>query len=169
MTFAQDGVWDNEFNSRAPMETNPAPTEPWAPSISRTFSGSPTRTAGESQESIVDGSLAREKIEGSSPHDESVSSSGLDGSTAATTLGEEPPLIQAGFDEGVLRSLTGLDVRVLYYLSITIAVLSSAQQCGVPLLLDRIKQSMVSCRVRPHFHFIFSSAPHPLHRRHRSF
>jgi len=38
-------------------------------------------------------------------------------------------LVEAGFDESVLRALCDLD-------------------CGIPLLLDRIKQSMVSCRVR---------------------
>ncbi|TFK60437.1 RhoGAP-domain-containing protein [Pluteus cervinus] len=39
----------------------------------------------------------------------------------------ESSLVEPGFDENVLRALCDLD-------------------CGVPLLLDRIKQSMVSCR-----------------------
>ncbi|EJU03697.1 RhoGAP-domain-containing protein [Dacryopinax primogenitus] len=40
---------------------------------------------------------------------------------------EEPEIVPTGFDEGVLRALCELD-------------------CGVPLLLDRIKQGTVSCR-----------------------
>ncbi|QRW17295.1 Rho-GTPase-activating protein [Rhizoctonia solani] len=46
-------------------------------------------------------------------------------SIAPGSLGDD--LVPTGFDEAVLRSLCELD-------------------CGVPLLLDRIKQSMVSCR-----------------------
>ncbi|KAJ3522003.1 hypothetical protein NMY22_g12074 [Coprinellus aureogranulatus] len=41
---------------------------------------------------------------------------------------EQPTLVEPGFDESVLRQLCDLD-------------------CSVPLLLDRIKQSVVSCRV----------------------
>ncbi|KAF5338656.1 hypothetical protein D9611_012793 [Ephemerocybe angulata] len=40
---------------------------------------------------------------------------------------EQPSLVEPGFDENILRALCDLD-------------------CGVPLLLDRIKQSVVSCR-----------------------
>ncbi|KAJ7180639.1 Rho GTPase activation protein [Mycena filopes] len=48
--------------------------------------------------------------------------------TRDTAAPNEPaPLVDASFDENVLRSLCELD-------------------CGVPLLLDRIKQSMISCR-----------------------
>ncbi|CUA74628.1 Breakpoint cluster region protein [Rhizoctonia solani] len=46
-------------------------------------------------------------------------------SIAAGSLGDD--IVPTGFDEAVLRNLCELD-------------------CGVPLLLDRIKQSMVSCR-----------------------
>ncbi|KAG8990296.1 hypothetical protein FRB90_001831 [Tulasnella sp. 427] len=45
----------------------------------------------------------------------------------APTVELEEPSTHTGFDEGVLRALCDLD-------------------CGVPLLLDRIKQSMLSCR-----------------------
>lgn len=45
----------------------------------------------------------------------------------APTAELEDSSIQNGFDEGILRALCDLD-------------------CGVPLLLDRIKQSMISCR-----------------------
>lgn len=40
---------------------------------------------------------------------------------------DQPSLVEPGFDESILRALCDLD-------------------CGVPLLLDRIKQSVVSCR-----------------------
>ncbi|KAH6910044.1 GTPase activating protein [Coprinopsis sp. MPI-PUGE-AT-0042] len=40
---------------------------------------------------------------------------------------DQPSLVEPGFDESILRALCELD-------------------CGVPLLLDRIKQSVVSCR-----------------------
>lgn len=45
--------------------------------------------------------------------------------------GSPPPnsVVPVGFEEGTLRSLCDLD-------------------CGFPLLMDRIKQSMASCRVR---------------------
>ncbi|KAF9442640.1 RhoGAP-domain-containing protein [Macrolepiota fuliginosa MF-IS2] len=48
-------------------------------------------------------------------------------STVHTVPGDPPVLVEPSFDEGVLRALCELD-------------------CGVPLLLDRIKQSIVSCR-----------------------
>lgn len=47
--------------------------------------------------------------------------------TLATIHGDSTSLVEPSFDENVLRALCDLD-------------------CGVPLLLDRIKQSMVSCR-----------------------
>ncbi|KIL65575.1 hypothetical protein M378DRAFT_125410 [Amanita muscaria Koide BX008] len=47
--------------------------------------------------------------------------------TSFQTQIEAPALVESSFDENVLRTLCDLD-------------------CGVPLLLDRIKQSMVSCR-----------------------
>ncbi|KAG5352126.1 hypothetical protein C0989_003594 [Termitomyces sp. Mn162] len=46
---------------------------------------------------------------------------------ALTTHSEQVALVEPTFDESVLRALCDLD-------------------CGVPLLLDRIKQSMISCR-----------------------
>ncbi|KAH0582558.1 hypothetical protein H2248_010496 [Termitomyces sp. 'cryptogamus'] len=46
---------------------------------------------------------------------------------ALTTHSEQVALVDPTFDESVLRALCDLD-------------------CGVPLLLDRIKQSMISCR-----------------------
>ncbi|KAI0251408.1 hypothetical protein BJV78DRAFT_1211324 [Lactifluus subvellereus] len=45
----------------------------------------------------------------------------------STTQTETITVVEPSFDEGVLRALCDLD-------------------CGIPLLLDRIKQSMVSCR-----------------------
>ncbi|KAK4700938.1 Rho GTPase-activating protein RGD1, partial [Phenoliferia sp. Uapishka_3] len=48
-------------------------------------------------------------------------------STARERLYGEEDLVPVGFDEGVLRGLCDLD-------------------CGMPLLLDRMKQSMASCR-----------------------
>lgn len=55
-------------------------------------------------------------------------------------------LVEPSFDENVLRALCDLDVC---FCPIVISLSSTAFliQCGVPLLLDRIKQSMVSCRV----------------------
>ncbi|KAJ6607481.1 GTPase activating protein [Mycena sp. CBHHK59/15] len=47
--------------------------------------------------------------------------------TASVAPNDAASLVDASFDENVLRSLCELD-------------------CGVPLLLDRIKQSMISCR-----------------------
>lgn len=47
--------------------------------------------------------------------------------TLGTIHGDSTSLVEPSFDENVLRALCDLD-------------------CGVPLLLDRIKQSMVSCR-----------------------
>ncbi|KAL0955139.1 hypothetical protein HGRIS_004053 [Hohenbuehelia grisea] len=47
--------------------------------------------------------------------------------TVTTIPSETASLVESGFDENVLRALCELD-------------------CSVPLLLDRIKQSMVSCR-----------------------
>ncbi|KIY63658.1 Rho GTPase activation protein [Cylindrobasidium torrendii FP15055 ss-10] len=43
------------------------------------------------------------------------------------SIGEAPQLLEPGFDESLLRMLCDMD-------------------CGTPLLLDRIKQSMISCR-----------------------
>lgn len=62
---------------------------------------------------------------------------------------EQPSLVEPGFDENVLRQLCDLDVRQASYLILT-ALIFSFLQCSVPLLLDRIKQSVVSCRVSVH-------------------
>lgn len=65
------------------------------------------------------------------------------------TLHNEPPLlVEPNFDEGVLRALCELDVRPSLPNSAPPTHPSLFTQCGVPLLLDRIKQSTVSCRVR---------------------
>ncbi|KAI0709675.1 GTPase activating protein [Cerioporus squamosus] len=50
-----------------------------------------------------------------------------DGETTAVSPADMATLVEPSFDENILRSLCETD-------------------CGVPLLLDRIKQSMVSCR-----------------------
>lgn len=55
-------------------------------------------------------------------------------------------VVQPGFDEAVLRALCDMDVRLFLYLLSRIQADIFAQ-VGVPLLLDRIKQSMTSCRV----------------------
>lgn len=62
---------------------------------------------------------------------------------------EQPSLVEPGFDESVLRQLCDLDVRSAQSPEL-VALISSFLQCSVPLLLDRIKQSVVSCRVSDH-------------------
>ncbi|KAI0773218.1 GTPase activating protein [Trametes elegans] len=61
--------------------------------------------------------------------EESVDSHGgeTDGEVGAASATEMATLVEPSFDENILRALCDTD-------------------CGVPLLLDRIKQSMVSCR-----------------------
>lgn len=57
-------------------------------------------------------------------------------------------VVQPGFDEAILRALCDMDVSASSRRessSMTIHTLLS--QVGIPLLLDRIKQSMTSCRV----------------------
>jgi len=59
-----------------------------------------------------------------------------------------PSLVEPSFDENVLRALCELDVSVLCRLLFNLFEFTfSFTKCGVPLLLDRIKQSMVSCKV----------------------
>lgn len=74
---------------------------------------------------------------------------------AETTLRprvEQEDLVPTGFDEGVLRALCDMDVRLarVPFSEALIHVLTCccASQCGMPLLLERMKQSMASCRVR---------------------
>ena len=68
-------------------------------------------------------------------------------------------VVEPGFDESVLRALCDLDVSVmcLGYMPHSTSP-PSPIKCGVPLLLDRIKQSMISCRVgcRHHSALAFS-------------
>ena len=58
-------------------------------------------------------------------------------------------VVEPGFDESVLRALCDLDVSVIVRLGHLPHSTGphSPIKCGVPLLLDRIKQSMISCRV----------------------
>jgi len=66
--------------------------------------------------------------------------------TLSTIPSDAISLVEPSFDENVLRVLCELDVSILNYVC-SLLTLSFLLQCGVPLLLDRIKQSMVSCRV----------------------
>lgn len=68
--------------------------------------------------------------------------------------------VPTGFDEGALRALCDMDVRSPFlsaaFLSCGVRTLGTDSrfehlQCGTPLLLDRMKQSMTSCRVSPWF------------------
>ncbi|EAU90225.2 GTPase activating protein [Coprinopsis cinerea okayama7 len=96
-----------------------------APTIASTSSSSPhlTSTSPLPPRSSTD-SEGRPPY--SPPWNDSVSLERRD--TLATIQSVDPPnLMEPGFDESVLRQLCELD-------------------CGVPLLLDRIKQSVVSCR-----------------------
>jgi Rho GTPase-activating protein RGD1 len=65
----------------------------------------------------------------------------------ATIHSDSASLVEPSFDENVLRALCDLDVRPGAIVMSVFAQLHLLTQCGVPLLLDRIKQSMVSCRV----------------------
>lgn len=56
---------------------------------------------------------------------------------------DTPVLLQPNFDEDILRALCELDVRA----ALCLPQRTHYPQCAVPLLLDRIKQSTVSCRV----------------------
>lgn len=64
--------------------------------------------------------------------------------TLSTIHSNPPSLVEPSFDENVLRALCELDVS-FRWLHPPFDI--NLFQCGVPLLLDRIKQSMVSCRV----------------------
>ena len=80
--------------------------------------------------------------------------------TAPSSLSDRrenlPSLVEPSFDEHVLRALCELDVSDILFLCFDILHKPFYSdffivfcQCGVPLLLDRIKQSSVSCRVCP--------------------
>ncbi|KZT59454.1 RhoGAP-domain-containing protein [Calocera cornea HHB12733] len=94
---------------------------------------SPTNTASfhQSQPSIDSVTFVQPSRSSRQGHERYPSQGTLNGSSAATPSwpqqDEEPEIVPTGFDEGVLRALCELD-------------------CGVPLLLDRIKQGIVSCR-----------------------
>lgn len=83
---------------------------------------------------------------------------------------EEDMGIPVGFDEGVLRALCELDVSVIHPdAAVWLCILTPALQCGMPLVFDRMKQSMASCRVRPPLSLLVSvSDPHSLSRKHRT-
>lgn len=73
--------------------------------------------------------------------------------TALSDSQEIPPpnseLVETAFDENVLRALCEMDVCSLCIFNWNTHLSwhgTFNSQCGVPLLLDRIKQSMVSCR-----------------------
>lgn len=108
MALVEDGVWENDFNTRSPVEgaQNPLVEAQWNTAPTRELQASPTR---HDRMSLDSG----DRGEGPSIHDAAET-----GSTAATSTlaGDEPPLVQAGFDEGVLRSLTALDVCLLPFL-----------------------------------------------------
>ncbi len=63
-----------------------------------------------------------------------------------TVPGDTASLVEQGFDENVLRALCDMDVCCPFSSHSHIPTELRCLQCGVPLLLDRIKQSMVSCR-----------------------
>jgi hypothetical protein len=67
---------------------------------------------------------------------------------ASSAQSDSTTVVEPGFDESVLRALCDLDVSVvrLDYVPHSTSPPFSIK-CGVPLLLDRIKQSMISCRV----------------------
>ena len=66
--------------------------------------------------------------------------------TLSTVESGTPSLVEPTFDENVLRALCELDVSIKRNDGILCLILLFIK-CGVPLVLDRIKQSMVSCRV----------------------
>lgn len=92
-------------------------------------------------------------------HDGSVTLERHD-TTLSTIPSETVTLLEPTFDENVLRALCELDVSFSdIYLSLSPGNSSLySLQCGVPLLLDRIKQSMVSCRVRLFASVLLSAA-----------
>ena len=55
-------------------------------------------------------------------------------------------VVPVGFDEGVLRGLCEMDVGDLSSFDVS-KTAESGRQCALPLLADRIKQSIVSCKV----------------------
>jgi hypothetical protein len=61
----------------------------------------------------------------------------------------------------VLRALCELDVSSVLNPRIITFLSQLFHQCGIPLLLDRIKQSMVSCRVRLRWHATRRPFEHP--------
>lgn len=67
--------------------------------------------------------------------------------TLSTIPSDVASLLEPSFDENVLRALCELDVSLTAWAVELLHVDTWTRQCGVPLLLDRIKQSMVSCRV----------------------
>ena len=58
---------------------------------------------------------------------------------------EAEDLVPVAFDEGMLRNLCDLDVRLFLVFRVH-CWKANVAQCGMPLLLERIKQSMASAR-----------------------
>ncbi|KAJ2911869.1 hypothetical protein MD484_g8549, partial [Candolleomyces efflorescens] len=122
-TTTEDGytssatVWDNDDQNRLRVSPNQA-TDPSASSPSpQVTSPSPLPRSSTDSES---------RPAASAPWSDGTTLERRD--TLATIHSvEQPNLVEPGFDENILRTLCDLD-------------------CGVPLLLDRIKQSVVSCR-----------------------
>jgi Rho GTPase-activating protein RGD1 len=67
--------------------------------------------------------------------------------TTSSTQSDSNTVVEPGFDESVLRALCDLDVSVMPKSRLSPISATFLIKCGVPLLLDRIKQSMISCRV----------------------
>lgn len=65
---------------------------------------------------------------------------------------EEEDSIPVGFDEGILKGLCELDVSTPPHTVTKRSIDLDDQQCGMPLLVDRMKQTMASCRVRLFLH-----------------
>jgi Rho GTPase-activating protein RGD1 len=58
--------------------------------------------------------------------------------------------VPVAFDEGVLRQLCDLDVGHIYASALVRRLVDAnpIQQCALPLLTERIKQSLASCKVQ---------------------
>ena len=63
----------------------------------------------------------------------------INGHAAQQVSSDDQAVVPVGFDETVLRHLTELDVRAQNTLWLT------HFQCGLPLMLDRIKQDATAC------------------------
>ncbi|KZP01550.1 RhoGAP-domain-containing protein [Calocera viscosa TUFC12733] len=127
-------------NSALKLQHEASPDLPPIPALDRVSiqsrsspAPSPTHTTSfhQSQPSIDSLTFVQPSRSSRQGHERYPSQGTLNGSSAAPSswpqLEDEPEIVPTGFDESVLRALCELD-------------------CGVPLLLDRIKQGIVSCR-----------------------